>query len=498
MNQAAAISPRILIVDDELGMREGCRRALAGQGYQAEVAADGEEGWQRIQTGSWDLILVDIRMPGINGIELLERIHNLDPEIVCLVITGYATLETAIQATKRGAYDILPKPFTADDLLLAVRRGLEHRFLILDARRLQEERGRDLMLLVEEQSRLRTVLDCLADGVLVANREGRLALFNPAALHLLGLRETPPVGAPIADILCGSTGADWTALEPARDGQAVTMTRELTCFEHTLLASIAPVVDRQGNRMGTVALLRDISAAKALDQLKDQFISMTSHELRAPLSAVQTYLDTLLGGFVGDLSEEQRVILDRCSQRLGALVSLVNDLLDTSRLQGGRAERRIVTLAIAPVIQDALEMLRSRAEERQLSLSTEIAPDLPAIDIDREDLTRILTNLLDNAIKYNHPGGSITVRARGEGYYVRLEVADTGMGIPKDALPQLFSEFFRVKRPETVGITGTGLGLSIVKRIVEFYKGHVEVESELGAGSTFSVFLPCAECKSAG
>jgi signal transduction histidine kinase len=270
------------------------------------------------------------------------------------------------------------------------------------------------------------------------------------------------------------------------------------CYEHTLLASIAPVVDRQGTRMGIVALLRDISAAKALDQLKDQFISMTSHELRAPLSAVQTYIDTLLGGFVGDLSEEQRAILDRCSQRLSALVSLVNDLLDTSRLQSGRVERRIVALAIAPVIQEALDLLRPRAEERQLSLAAEIAPDLPAIDMDREDLTRILTNLLDNAIKYNHPGGSVTVRARGEGYYLRLEVADTGLGMPKDALPHLFSEFFRVKRPETVSITGTGLGLSIIKRIVEFYKGHVEVQSELGVGSTFTVFLPCAECKSAG
>ncbi len=482
---------RILVIDDELGMREGCRRALAPQGYEVAVAADGREGWQRIQEGDWDLVLVDIKMPGLGGIELLERIQAQDPDLVCIVITGYATLETAIQATKRGAYDILPKPFSAEDLSLVVRQGMERRHLVREARRLREERERDLMLLAEERSRLHTVLDCLADGVLVANREGRLALFNPAALHLLGLRQPPAIGTAVGDLLPDAGLAETITAGPRDDaGRPATVAREVVRDGLTLLASVAPVVDQAGERLGTVTLLRDISAAKALDQLKNQFISMTSHELRTPLAAVQTYLDTLLDGFAGDLAEQQRTILERCSERLSALVTLVDDLLDMSRLESGRVERQIVSLDLTLVVREVLDLLRPQAAERQVALGDELPAGLLTLEMDREDLVRVLTNLVGNAIKYNRPGGSATVRARDEGYYLRLEVADTGIGIPPEAQPHLFSEFYRVKRPETAGITGTGLGLAIVKRIVDYYHGWVEVQSELGQGSTFAVSLP--------
>lgn len=478
--------PRVLVIDDEPGMREGCRRALAAAGYQVGTAADGEEAWRLVQAGGWDLALVDIRMPGIGGIELLERIQRFDPDIVCIVISGFATLDTAMQAARRGAYDILAKPFTSDDLLLTVQRGMEHRALVLEARRLREERERDLLLLAEERSRLRTVLDCLADGVLVSNRDGRLALFNPAALQLLGLTQVPAIGTAVGGLLGEGRLAELIAAGP-RDA---IVAREVPIGERTLLASVAPVVDESGQVLGTVTLLRDITAAKTLDKLKSQFVSMTSHELRTPLAAVQTYLDTLLEGFAGDLAEEQRAIIERCSQRVGALVSLVDDLLDVSRLESGRVERQIVVLDVAQVVGEVIELLRAAAEERGVALHADIPAALPALEMDREDLVRVLTNLVGNAIKYNRPQGRVTVRARDEGYYLRIEVEDTGLGIPREALPQLFSEFFRVKRPETAGITGTGLGLAIVKRTVEYYKGRVEVASELGVGSTFTVYLP--------
>jgi PAS domain S-box-containing protein len=482
---------RILVIDDELGMREGCRRALSSEGYKVEVAADGHEGWQRIREGGWDLALVDIRMPGLSGMEILERSQELDPDLVCVVITGYATLDTAIQATKRGAYDLLPKPFTSDDLLLVVRQGMERRRLVLETRRLQKARQRDLLLLAEEQSRLRTVLDSLADGVLVANPEGRLALFNPAALRLLGLQEPPAIGSAVGDLLPDQELGRLIAAGP-RDGgdRPATVVREVLRDGLPLLASVAPVVDRAGERLGTVTLLRDISGAKALEEVKNQFISMTSHELRTPLAAVQSYVDALREGYAGELDEQQRSILERCGARIEGLIGLVDDLLDMSRLESGRAERQIVALDTAQVAGEVLELLRPMAEEHQVTLQLDMHAPLPPVEMDREDLERVLTNLLSNAIKYNRPGGSATVSGRDEGYYLRLDVADTGLGIPCEALPRLFSEFFRVKRHETAGITGTGLGLAIVKKIVDYYQGRVEVQSELGEGSTFSVFLP--------
>ncbi|MCL6430449.1 MAG: response regulator [Anaerolineae bacterium] len=482
---------RILVIDDEPGMREGCRRALSAVGYQVDVAADGEEGWRRLQEGGWDLALVDIRLPGLDGLQLLEHIQNLDPDLVCLVITGYATLETAIQATKRGAYDLLPKPFTSDELLLAVRQAMERRRLVLDMRRLREERERDLMLLAEERSRLRTVLDSLSDGVLVANREGRLALFNPAALHLLGLPEPPPIGTDVAGLLPDPRLAQLIAEGPQdAQGRPASVAREVSRNGLTLLASVAPVFDQRQERLGTVTLLRDITAAKALDELKSQFVSMTSHELRTPLAAVQTYIDTLLGGFAGELTDQQRGILERCSQRLTALVNLVDDLLDVSRLESGRVERQIVTLDVCEVMREVVALSQMEADARQVSLRIEAPPEGLTVEMDRDDLVRVLSNLVNNGIKYNRPGGMVTLRARDEGYYARLDVVDTGIGIPKEALPRLFGEFYRVKRPETASIPGTGLGLSIVRRTVEFYKGRVEVKSRLGEGSTFTVLLP--------
>lgn len=214
--------------------------------------------------------------------------------------------------------------------------------------------------------------------------------------------------------------------------------------------------------------------------------------MRSPLAAVETYLDTLLEGFAGDLTPEQRAILERCSQRVQALVNLVDDLLDMSRLESGRVERQIAALDVAQVAGEVLDLLRPTAEKRGVSLYADLPAGLPAVEMDREDLVRILTNLLGNAIKYNRPQGNVTLRARDEGYYLRLEVEDTGLGIPREALPQLFSEFFRVKRPETQHITGTGLGLAIVKDLVERYKGRISVRSKLGEGTTFTVVLPLA------
>ncbi|MGQ9681249.1 MAG: response regulator [Anaerolineae bacterium] len=481
----------ILIIDDEPGMRSGCRRTLTAAGYAVEEAADAEQGLRRVRQGGLDLLLVDNRLPGMGGIELLERVQLVDPDVVSIVITGFATLETAIEATKRGAYDLLPKPFGADELLLVVGRGMERRQLALEARSLREARERDLLLLAEERSRLRAVLDSLADGVLVTNRQGRLALYNPAALCLLGLTEPPPAGVPLSEVLTDGALADLLTQEPVdRTCGPATIAREVARDGLTLLASMSPIMDGTGEQLGKVTLLRDISAAKALEEMKSQFVSMTSHELRTPLAAVQTYLETLLGGYAGALSEQQREILERCGERLAALLGLVDDLLDVTRMESGRIERRIVALNVAEVVHQVVELLRPMAEERRVSLNNEVPASLPVVEMDREDLTRVLTNLIGNAIKYNRPGGAVFLRGRSDEHHLYLEVQDTGLGMPKEALPRLGSEFFRVKRPETAAITGTGLGLSIVRRILDYYHGRWQVESELGQGTRFVIALP--------
>ncbi|HEX9920802.1 MAG TPA: response regulator, partial [Candidatus Methylomirabilis sp.] len=185
------------MVDDERSIRVGCQEILTKAGHQTDMAEDGFQGQSFIRGDHYDMVLLDLKMPGPSGLELLEEIRRIDPETVTIIITGYATIETAVEAIKKGAYDYIPKPFTPDALRRVVDRGLERRRLALEAAQLRQERERSLLEVAQERSQTRTIIQCMADGVLVANRQGQLVLFNPAALSMLRLRATPRIGAPL-------------------------------------------------------------------------------------------------------------------------------------------------------------------------------------------------------------------------------------------------------------------------------------------------------------
>lgn len=486
--------PRILVVDDEKGMRDGCRRILTIEGHEVDTAEDALQGLECLRSGGFDMALLDVKMPGMSGIEMLETIRQIDPDLVSVIITGYATIETAIEATRKGAYDFLPKPFTPDELLAKVNKALDRRALLVEARRLREERAARLLEIAAEQSRLRTVINCMVDGVVVTNRDGQVVLYNPAALRMLGCKDAPILGRLVTECLPNEELASLivNALPPA-DMNYSMVSREISVNGEgntVLMANIAPVRDEQGTVLGTVAVLRDISKLKELDRVKSQFVSMVSHELRAPLGAIQGYLEVVLTA--GDTlpEEEVRDMLLRAKERASALLNLIDDLLNISTIEAGRVARNIQTLQIAEVIHSSVDFMRIEAKEKRISLQDLVADDLPLVRADKDDLARVLINLLSNAIKYNREGGEVKVQAGVSGAYVRVDVIDNGIGIPPAAIPRLFDEFFRVKSPETREITGTGLGLSIVKRIVEAHQGRVEVQSEPGKGSTFSVFIP--------
>ncbi|MGD0110709.1 MAG: response regulator [Armatimonadota bacterium] len=480
---------RILVVDDELGMREGCRRILEPEGHAVTVAESAEGALAIYTPGSQDLALLDLRMPGMSGIELLARLQQLDPGLICVMITAYATLETAVQATKSGAYDYLAKPFTPDELLLAVDKALERHWLRLEAAQLREQAERSLLLVSTEQSRTRTIIQSMADGVLVTNREGSVVLYNPSLLRLLGIKtEMPAPGQPPSPDLFPQQLLDWMA--QAWTGGDVTMAaHELPGGPPDLAANIAPIRDEAGDRLGIVTVLRDITELKSLQQAMSDFVAMVAHELRSPLGAISQYLDVLKAGIVKD-PEKEKQIITRCRERTGALSQLVRDLLDFSVMQRrGQADRSVVPLNVADVIRETVEFLAPQAAEKNISVSVDLPGDL-FIEADRAEMGRLFTNLLTNALKYNREGGSVAFSAHTTDGYVGITVADTGLGISSAALPRLGEAFFRVKTPQTSQITGTGLGLSICKQIVAAHDGHLEIESEEGKGSTFQVLLP--------
>lgn len=484
----------ILVVDDEKGIREGCRRILMSEGFSADVAENGEEGLKSTKAKPYDLILVDLMMPVMSGLEMMEHVRQYDPEIIMIVITGFATIETAVEAMKHGAYDYIPKPFTPDQLLAVVNRGLEKRRLSLQAQRLMEERDQKLLEVAHEESKIHAIVNSMADGILVTNKERQLVLWNPAAVKMLNLDEKLEAGKDLGEVIKVKTLVDLinkALLPDSSQYTAISEEIELTNPEKkTLMANVSVIRDRDGQDLGVVSTFRDITSLKELDQVKSQFVSMVTHELRAPLSAVEGYLSAYLSGAAGNDPQMNRQMLERAKARTHSLLDLVNDLLQFSRLESRRVERKKELLDLKDILVNTVELLRNQGEANEITISLDLPDALPLVEADRTEMEQVFTNLISNAIKYNVKKGKVTVSANPVNHYLNIEISDTGIGIDKEHLSCIFDEFYRVCVPETRYITGTGLGLSIVKRIVESHFGFIEVDSTVGKGTTFTVKLP--------
>lgn len=484
---------KILIVDDEKPIRMACAKILSEDGALTMTAADGLEGWEKAKEGGFDLALVDLKMPQMDGMELLARLNALDPDMIKIVITGYATLDTAVQAVQKGAYDYIPKPFTPSELRNRVNQGLEKRALLLEAKRLREERERNLLELANEKSRTQTIIQCMGDGLLVTNRDHQVVFCNPAGRRMLKVKRPIQVGEPLANIT-----HDLEFVELVKDimrlkENSAMVSKELSPLipgDPVLMANCAPVRDEKGEIIGAVTVLRDITELKELDKAKSNFVSMVAHELRAPLAAIEGYMDVILEGIGLDDPQKIQKILNRSRERTHALLALINDLLTLSRMEAGRVAKEKEKVDIGGILGEVVEFLRGKAVEKQVSLHADLPDRLPEIWANREELVRVFTNLLDNAIKYNRTGGEVQVRAGEDEGFIRISIQDTGIGIPPRDLEHIFDEFYRVKNPETRTISGTGLGLSIAKKILEAHDGYIEVESQIQQGSIFRVLLP--------
>lgn len=358
----------ILVIDDEEAIRDSCCQVLAKAGYRMQTARDGNAGLEKIAEAKPDLVLVDLKMPGMGGMEVLEKIFQIDPSVVCIVITGYATIESAVEAIKRNAYDFLPKPFTPDQLRIVVKRGMERRRLTLESQKLRREK----------------------------------------------------------------------------------------------------------------------------EIMRENFITLVSHQLRSPLASVRQYFAVIREGFAGSVTDKQKQIIDTAGKYLDDLMRLINDWLDMSRIDSGRIAEKFESVALETVFVEILELAKPSAEAAKVTLGLRLAADTPAVHGDRESLKQALANLVSNAIRYNREGGAVTINTRQQDGEVVVEVCDTGIGISREDAPFIFDEFFRVKNSQTRHISGTGLGLPIAKRIIEAHNGRIHADSEPGKGTTVTVVLPKA------
>lgn len=366
---------QVLIADDELGMRLGVTRILRGFRVSVPDVADevefvvdqaesGEEALEKIRAQAPHILLLDHKMPGISGLDVLDQLAGMNLDMLTIMITAYASIETAVTATKRGAYDFLAKPFTPDELKSTIRKAAARLVLADQARKLAEEKR----------------------------------------------------------------------------------------------------------------------------QVRFQFVRVLGHELKAPLAAVEGYLQMLKDRSLGDQISEYDEAVNRSLVRIEGMHKLIADLLDMTRIESGQKHREITDVDVRAAALSAVETLSSQAQAANVQIELH-APATLVMQADRDEIDMILSNLLSNAIKYNRPGGRVDLTLARDEQQVTIAVADTGIGMAPEETARLFGEFVRIRNPQTANIVGSGLGLSIVKKLATLYGGEVTVESQPAVGSTFFVTL---------
>ena len=372
---------KVLVVDDEPGIRSGVSRILGNfrvtypfmdEDYTFSVleAASGEEGIEIVDREMPDIMLLDNKLPGMQGIEVLEYVRKMKYDIVVAMITSYASLDMAIKAHSDGAIDFIPKPFTPQELKTSVEQ-------------------------ITKQQYLRRITHQL-------KVEGRKVRFK--------------------------------------------------------------------------------------------FLSVLSHELKAPLNAVEGYLRMIQEKQMGDSIDEYLSAVERSLQRIESMRNLIMDLLDLTKVSFEKHVDKMQDISLGELVSMAIVTVRPYAIHKDIQFNTEIS-SCEKIWADPNDFEMILNNLISNAVKYNRQGGSVTIRVNCDENNFIISVEDTGIGISEEDRETLFEEFTRVRNARTHDISGSGLGLSIVKKVVELYHGIIHVDSVPDKGSVFTVTIPRIQVK---
>ncbi len=367
---------KLLVVDDEPGIRSGAERVLrdftVGYPFMDEdfafeiLEADtGEKAIEIIESQKVDIILLDNKLPGMEGIEVLGYINEKEYDIAVMMITSYASLELAIKATNQGAFNFVPKPFTPQELKTSVENITKNLFLRRMTRKMKEE--------------------------------GK--------------------------------------------------------------------------------------------QIRFQFLSVLSHELKSPINAIEGYLKMMKEKQVGDTIDDYLDMIDRSMERIKGMRNLILDLLDLTRIESGKKNRDLRTIDIIDIARTVVDSIEPLAIQRNIKIIQNFEESV-FLNADKNEIEIILNNLISNAVKYNKEGGSVTVTISKTNELLEISVEDTGIGMTEEETKLLFQDFVRIKNNKTKYVSGSGLGLSIAKKMTELYKGTIDVKSAPDVGSVFTVKIP--------
>ena len=335
-----------------------------------------------------------------------------------------------------------------------------------------------------EKGRLTAIMSGLTDGVVMTDAEGKIVLANPASEKLFNFQEKDVLNRRLIEVVRDHEADDVLKL-CLKTGQTQSVQFETTFSKRFLRAIAAPITE--GGLTGALLLFQDLTELRTLQTMRRELLGNISHDLRTPLAGIKAMVETLKGNAIDD-KEAAQDFLNRIDSETDRLTQMVAEITELSRIETGKAELELAPTNLNLLIEGAIGQLNPLAERQQVTIATELDANLPMITIDGDRIRQTVINLVHNAIKFNHPGGKVTISTRSNKDSVIVNVADTGTGIAKDDLPRVFERFYKSDKSRSRG--GSGLGLAIAKHTIQAHGGTIQAQSEEGKGSTFSFTLP--------
>jgi len=502
---------RILIADDEADIALILKLQLEDAGYRTVRARDGVEALEMLAKESFELILLDIKMPRMDGIEVLKRVRSSYPSMVVVMMTAHGNEEIAVAAMKEGALDYIAKPFSNEDMLKRVERAIFFNRTSQENERLQQQ-------LAAEQRKSEAIIQGIAELLIAVDSHGEIISVNRMTEAVLGKSRDELLGFGIETVLHTDllSGADLPTKKTLATGKSIvdfTYSIFTPSGKIPVLSSAAPLQDSTGKVVGCVEIIRDISSIKALEREREDFVSMLSHDLKNPITSIVGSLDLVREGRLGPINKDQTEFIEAAEESCAEMVEMINSLLDIHKFEAGRMIMSFKPEKPLHLMEKVVNQFSRAAENAGVNLSFRISNDLPECLLDRTTFIRMMGNLLTNALKFTPEKGEITVSADcihdpsallsgipkglypdtvlpAKASYLKVAVEDSGVGIPAESIADIFDRFVQAKNRREGKARGTGLGLAFCRKVMDAHKGLIWVESEEGKGSRFITLFP--------